>query len=73
MLFRSLQERFNAYAAEMEGAAVALVAYQYDVPFVVIRCMSDKADGLAHATMDAFGQRAADNSASIVIGMLESL
>ncbi|MDY0304472.1 MAG: 5'-methylthioadenosine/adenosylhomocysteine nucleosidase [Sphaerochaeta sp.] len=68
-----LQDRFNAYATEMEGAAVALVAYQYDVPFVVIRCMSDKADGLAHATMDAFGQRAADNSASIVIGMLESL
>lgn len=68
-----LQDRFNAYATEMEGAAVALVAYQYGVPFVVIRCMSDKADGLAHATMDAFGQRAADNSASIVIATLESL
>jgi adenosylhomocysteine nucleosidase len=70
---QELQQRFDAYATEMEGAAVALVAYQWDVPFVVIRCMSDKADGAAHATMDAFGQRAADNSASIVIALLESL
>ncbi len=68
-----LQDKFNSYACEMEGAAVALVAYQYNVPFVVIRCMSDKADGQAHASMDNFGQKAADNSASIVITMLGTL
>ena len=68
-----LQERFNALACEMEGAAVALVAYSYDVPFVVIRCMSDKADGLAHSTYDNFGDTAADNSARIVMSMLESM
>lgn len=68
-----LQDQFDSYACEMEGAAVALVAYQYQVPFVVIRCMSDKADGQAHASMDNFGQKAADNSASIVITMLGNL
>ena len=68
-----LQDRFNALACEMEGAAVALVAYSYDVPFVVIRCMSDKADGLAHDTYANFGDTAADNSATIVMTMLESM
>ena len=68
-----LQDRFNALACEMEGAAVALVAYSYDVPFVVIRCMSDKADGLAHDTYENFGDTAADNSATIVMTMLESM
>ena len=68
-----LQDRFNALACEMEGAAVALVAYSYDVPFVVIRCISDKADGLAHDTYANFGDTAADNSATIVMTMLESM
>lgn len=68
-----LQERFNAYATEMEGASVAYVCQQYDVPFVVIRCMSDKADGLAHGTYANFGSKAADQSGTIVMTMLENL
>lgn len=69
----TLQNRFDSLACEMEGAAVGLVAYQYDVPFVVIRCMSDKADGLAHETYDGFGDQAADNSARIVMEMLSNM
>ena len=38
---------FNASAVEMEGAVVAQVAKTYGVPFVVLRAMSDKADGSA--------------------------
>ncbi len=68
-----LQDRFNALACEMEGAAVGLVAYTYGVPFVVIRCMSDKADGLAHGTYANFGDTAADNSARIVMNMLGNM
>lgn len=68
-----LQDKFDSLACEMEGAAVALVADQYDVPFVVIRCMSDKADGGAHESISNFGDIAADNSANIVMTMLESM
>ena len=68
-----LHNDFGALATEMEGAAVARVSYAFGVPTVVIRCMSDKADGNAHAVIEEFGVKAADISASIVIEMLKSL
>ena len=68
-----LQEQFGAIACEMEGASVAAVAERYGVPFVVIRSMSDKADGAAHDTIDSFGDAAADNSGRIVMKLLESM
>lgn len=68
-----LQQNFDAIACEMEGAAVASVCWQYDVPFVVIRAMSDKADGLAHETIRNMGGIAADNSCRIVLEILASL
>ena len=70
---KTLRDRFNAIACEMEGAAVAITCNQYDVPFVVIRSMSDKADGLAHVTYFNMGDRAADNSGRIVMQILDDL
>ncbi len=66
-------DTFNAMATEMEGAAVAQVAHMYNVPFVVIRAMSDKADGSAHMDYNEFKPKAADQSAKIVVEILESL
>lgn len=68
-----LQEEFDALACEMEGAAVARIAAQYEVPVCVIRAMSDKADGAAHETYENFGDEAASNSAEIVIFMMRDL
>jgi adenosylhomocysteine nucleosidase len=68
-----LQEAFNALACEMEGAAVARVAYEFGTPCIIIRCMSDKADGLAHEVIADFGILAADKSASIVIEMMKNM
>ena len=70
-LVELLQNNFDALACEMEGAAVADVCTQYQVPFVVIRTMSDKADGKAHVTYDYFRDQAADNSSQIVMQLLE--
>ncbi|MEM2371153.1 MAG: 5'-methylthioadenosine/adenosylhomocysteine nucleosidase [Thermofilaceae archaeon] len=66
-----LYSAFNALATEMEGAAVAQVAYINDVPWVVIRCHSDRADEVAQEIIAAFWQYAAENSAKIVLKILE--
>lgn len=40
---QELHREFNAWCAEMEGAAIAHVCHLCEVPFVVIRSISDKA------------------------------
>ncbi len=70
---KRLQDDFDAYACEMEGAAVAVVCMKYETPFIVVRALSDKADGNAHDSYDNFGDIAGDNSSRIVIKMLDSL
>ena len=70
---QKLQHDFDAIACEMEGASIAAVCTQYSVPFVVIRAMSDKADGNAHETIDNMGDLAADNSSRIVMQMLDTM
>lgn len=68
-----LQKDFAAIACEMEGAAVAVVCHNYDIPFVVIRCMSDKADGEAHDTYENLMELASDQSCRIVLRMLDTM
>ena len=50
----------------MEGASVGYVASLYDIPFVVIRGMSDKADGIANETYEQWWGIVANNSGKIV-------
>ena len=70
---KELQEKFDAIACEMEGASVAAVCGQYNVPFVVLRVMSDKADGEAHETYANWVDNAADRSCTVVEKMLEEM
>ena len=70
---KKLQNDYNAYACEMEGAAAAVVCMKYNIPFVVIRALSDKADGNAHESYENFGDIAADNSSKIVLKMLDKI
>ncbi len=58
---------------EMEGAAVAQVCSMNDIPYVVIRSMSDKADGSAHVNFAEFTQQAAENSYKIVEDMIRNM
>ncbi|MBB6097178.1 adenosylhomocysteine nucleosidase [Deinobacterium chartae] len=70
---RWLQQTFDAAAAEMEGAAVAQVAYKNRVPFVVIRSLSDTADGGAHMDYPTFMPIAAARAKTVVREMLRRL
>lgn len=60
-------------ANEMEGAAIAQVAYRYKTPFVVIRAMSDVGDDEASVNFDAFIVQAGENSARMVLALLNNL
>lgn len=63
---QNLRKNFNADCVEMEGAAVAQVAWMHDIPFVVLRAISDKANGEAPAAFQQWLYETAEKSAGIV-------
>lgn len=58
-----LRERFQGDCVEMEGAAVAQVAQKHALPFVIIRTISDRADGKAPHDFPRFLREAAEDVA----------
>ena len=70
---RRLKDDYGAYACEMEGASVAVVCINYNVPFVVIRTLSDKADGAAHESYANMMDIAGEHSNRIVLKMLDEM
>lgn len=61
-----------AVCAEMEGAAIAHTAYRNDVPFVVIRAISDKADDSAQMDYPTFEALAAVRCANVIMLLSET-
>ena len=70
---KELKKMFNATVAEMEGCAIAQASYLNDIPCVIIRAVSDLADGTAAESLSEFEQKSAHISASIIKRMLEDL
>lgn len=68
-----LYRELGGSCTEMEGAAVAQVCSMNRLPFVVIRSMSDKADGSAHVNFAEFTVQASEHSYRIVEQMLRRL
>jgi adenosylhomocysteine nucleosidase len=58
-------------AVEMEGAGVGHAAQLWGVPFVVIRCISDRADENGTSAYKFNERDGADQSARLVLRMLE--
>ncbi len=61
-----IEKTFRADCVEMEGAAVAQVCVINNVPFVIIRSLSDLANEKAEIDFEAFVRYAAKNSSLIV-------
>ena len=59
-------DTFSALACEMEGAAIAQVCYINNIKFIVIRAISDSADGSAEMDYSEFSKLAAARSAKVV-------
>ncbi|MDI9430837.1 MAG: 5'-methylthioadenosine/adenosylhomocysteine nucleosidase [Planctomycetota bacterium] len=68
-----LRRRFEARAVEMEGAAVGQVCFQQQLPFLVVRSLSNTADSDVHMDTVRFNEVAAHNSARYVLRIVELL
>lgn len=68
-----LIEHFQGDCAEMEGAAIAHGAYLNELPFVIIRAISDKADDSAEMDYPTFEKAAAIHSARLVEDMVQNI
>lgn len=60
----------QALCCEMEGAAVAQVAYQFNKPFLIVRAMSDVGDEDAGQSFDEFIIDAGKKSAQMILNLL---
>lgn len=60
-------------AVEMEGAAIGQTAYMLDTPFLVIRSLSDIAGKTSSVSFGQYLDKAAKNSASLVMDMIKTL
>lgn len=68
-----LHESLQGACAEMEGASVAQVCDMNETPFVIIRSMSDKADGSAHVNFSEFTVTASNNSYQIIDDIVQHI
>jgi adenosylhomocysteine nucleosidase len=68
-----LEHVFHADCVEMEGAAVAQVCTINNIPFIIIRCLSDLANEEADIDFEVFLPYAAKNSSLIVTEMIKLL
>lgn len=61
-----IKDNFSAIACEMEGAAIGHVCYVNNVPFAVVRAISDSADDSSHMDYGEFLALAAERSFAVV-------
>ena len=66
-------KNFNADALEMEGASVAVVCNALNIPFFILRAISDTADTDASFSFDEFMESSAIISAEFIMKMVEKI
>ena len=68
-----LVEQFAGYCTEMEGAAIAQACYVNEIPYLVIRAISDKADNSATMDYGEFEAKAIEHTVKLLTGMMEQM
>ncbi len=68
-----LIDTFNAYACEMEAASIGHVAYKNQIPFCILRSISDNADGNSHLSYSEFVKAAAENIVKVMKSFFQKL
>lgn len=64
---------FQGSCTEMEGASIAQAAYLNQVPFLILRAISDKADNSAEMDYPTFENAAAHHCARLTMEMVKTL
>ena len=67
---KRITDAFGALVCEMEGGAVGQAAALHNVPFAVLRAISDNGDGDAPADYNEFTKSAASKAVSIILSLL---
>lgn len=70
---KEISETFGGFCTEMEGAAIAQTAWLNEVPFVIIRAISDKADDSANMDYEMFEKMAIEHSFRLTVGFIKAL
>jgi adenosylhomocysteine nucleosidase len=68
-----LRNTLGATAVEMEGAAVVQTCRQFSVPCLIIRSITDRADGQAMTNYDRFLATASENAATLAAAVVAGL
>ena len=64
---------FAAKCTEMEGAAIAQAAYNNNLPFLIIRAISDKADNSAQMDYPTFEKQAIEHTVKLMLALVEEV
>ena len=68
-----LVDSFQGSCTEMEGAAIAQAAWLNQVPVLIIRAISDKADDSANMDYQTFEAQAIQHSVNLLLAMAEQM
>lgn len=66
-----LVDTFAGFCTEMEGAAIGQAAYLNQIPFLVIRAISDKADHSAEMDYSEFEMKAIEHTVKLVTELVK--
>ncbi len=69
----AIKDKFGGLCTEMEGAAIAQAAYLNDIPFLIIRAISDKADDSAGIDYPEFERMAIANSVKLILEIIKEI
>jgi len=68
-----LKKEFNALCIEMEGASIAQVCKLNNVPFIVIRSITDKKDGSSKIEFNTFLESSSKKAAELLSEIIDKL
>ncbi len=68
-----IEENFHGMCTEMEGAAIAQAAYNNNLPFLIIRAISDKADNSAQMDYPTFERQAIEHTVKLMLALVAEI